>query len=350
MQGKIKRQLVSGSTVDGYRSFAAENLRGVQRVFLLLGAAGCGKSSIIARVAAGMAERGLAVEVWQVADEPGAPEGVVIPELSAAVVDAGFMEWVQPRLAGVVEEVCNLAACWDGAKLRENEHEINELAERVKRGMLEQAGLLAVLAENQPRMYAAAGLRLSEDELEKIATGLAEEIFARRNACVRRFFAAAATQNGWYSVAQENSSGCRRRILLGNGAAELLARVADEAAARGLSADLYFDILRPEKLQMVILPEISVAVADAELPGLMPLYTDELFGRYDVADVSDVGGADSAIADSAQADFLAASRKLEDDKRRLAAHYTAAMDFERVDGIGAEILAKLWQMAGERGL
>lgn len=345
-QGKIRRVMVGCHTADGYKSFADENLQGLERVFMLLGGPGCGKSGIIARVADSLSERGLTVELWQVADDVGAPEGVVIPALSAAVVDAGFMEYIHPRNLGVVEEVYNLADCWQTDKLRQNHREITELQARLKANIAEQAGLLGVLAQNQPRRYAGPGVRLSDVELDEIAAGLAQEVFAERHRRVRHLFAAAYTVDGWYSLAQEISATCARRFLLGNGAPQLLARLADEGAARGFSVDMYFDVLRPDSLQMLVFPQLAVAVVDAETPGLLPLFTDELFGRYQQTE-----GTEKQVGDFAAdvAKLQTALLESAGDERRLAAYYTAAMDFDRVEALCAEILAKLWQMAGERG-
>lgn len=348
-EGNIRRMLVGCNTVDGYRSFAGENLRGLDRVFMLVGAAGCGKSGIIARVAAGMAERGLTVELWQVADEPGAPEGVVIPELSAAVVDVGFMQHISPESPGVVEEIYNLGDCWHQERLCDQRLEIMELQARVRENLLTSAGALTLLAKNQARRYAIAGEKLTDSELDDIAAGLAEEIFSAKRAQVRKFFAAAYTADGWCCPAQELSAACERRILLGNGAGAVLARLADVAVARGLAVDLYYDVLRdvsqPQGLQMVILPQLSVAVADADTPGLQPLWQDELYGEF-----AEEADAAAGCEPAKLASIKMLLRRCAEEKRRLAAKYTAAMDFDRVDAICAEILAKLWQMAGERGL
>lgn len=350
-QGKIRRMLVGANTADGYKSFAEQNLCGLERVFMLMGAAGCGKSGIIARVAASMAARGLDVELWQSAAEAGTADGVVIPGLLAAVVDAGFMEHMHPQNPGVVEEVYDLGSCWEQDVLRGNRDEIKELAARVKENMQERSGLLTVLAQNCPPGYVADGVVLDEAGLDRIAAGLADEIFNARQAQVRRFFAAAYTADGWYSLAQELSAGCGRRILLGRQAGAVLALLVTKAAALGLKVEVFYDVLRPDVIQMVILPQLGVAVADAETPGLQPLYTDELYGRF--ADVDGDVDGDNAddVADVALklAQLKLLLRKGGDMERRLAAKYTAAMDFERVDAVCGEILAKLWQMAAERG-
>lgn len=346
-QGRLKRMIVGCNTANGYISFAADNIKHLERVFMLLGAPGCGKSSIIARVAQSLSERGLDVELWQAAAEPGAAEGVIIPELQAAVVDVGFMEYLHPQNLGVVEEVYNLAECWQTDKLRRYHREIKELSAAVKQNMLTEAGLLTVYSQNRPKLYAAPGVRLSEEEIDEIAACLAEKIFAENFRLVRRFFAAVYTADGWLSYAQEVSAGCRRFLLCGN-AAPVLERIAALSAARGFDIDLYYNALCLDTLQMLILPQLSVAVLAADLPGLEPLYTDEL-----VDDKTMFSGRaeDMAPEDDQEMQQLLNEQllKAEKDLADLAAYYTAATDFARVDAICSDILAKLWQMAAERG-
>lgn len=343
-QGKLKRMIVGGNTADGYISFAAENLRDCERVFMLMGAVGCGKSSLILRVAQSMQERGLDVELWQATGVLANAEVVVIPELAAAVVDAGFMEHIHPESLGVVEEVYNFAEYWDEDLIRRNHREIKRLQALVKENMLSEAGLLTVLSENQPRRYAAAGIRLSEEELEEIAAGLAAEIFNKSRVRVRHFLASVWGADGVVSFVQEVSEDCERRFLLCGEVDFLLERLLQAAVERGLSADLYYDPLNTSRLQAVILPQLSIAVLDAELEGLEPRYNDEVF-------VCCQAEENDAVTDepSVAAEVRAAALCGEENTRRLAAYYTAAMDFERLDDVCSEILAKLWQMARERG-
>lgn len=344
-QGKLLHTFVGCNTPQGYVSFAEEDLRGLERIFMLLGAPGCGKSGVIARVAQSLRERGLQAELWQAAREAGAPEGVIIPELSAAVVDAGFWDYIRPQNPGVVEEVYNLADCWEADMLRRNHREIKQLNAVLKENMLAEARLLTVYQQEREKLYAAPGLRLTESELDEVCGALAKELFGAQSLRVRRFFATAYTAEGQVSYAQELSAACGRRYLLCGDAAAVLARVYEESVARGHSVDLYFDALAPERLQMLILPQLSVALVDAALPDLEPLYSDELLELSPAACEANAERADLTAAES---DLLEVIRLSEENLHRLAAYYTAAVDFSKVDALCNDILAKLWQMAAER--
>lgn len=59
-----------------------------RRVYLLKGGPGCGKSSLMRRVAAALEEAGEAAEYIQCSGDPGSLDAVVFPRLGAAIVDA----------------------------------------------------------------------------------------------------------------------------------------------------------------------------------------------------------------------------------------------------------------------
>ena len=59
-----------------------------RRVFLLKGGAGCGKSTLMKRVAAALEEAGERVEYIRCSGDPDSLDAVIFPGLSSAIVDA----------------------------------------------------------------------------------------------------------------------------------------------------------------------------------------------------------------------------------------------------------------------
>ena len=348
-KGKLVHMFAGCMTSQGYMSYAECDLAVLERVFVLLGAPGCGKSSLISRVAENMCERGFDVELWQGTDASGGAEGVVIPELKAAVVDAGFQEYIRPQNPGVVEEIYNLGDCWEQETLSAKREEIKRLGQELKRGLKREAGLLALYQQGREKLYAAAGILLSEQEVEDICTALAREVFAVRHVQVRRFFAEALTAGGLQSCAQEISACCSRRYLLSGDAAPVLARLAEQAAGLGHSVDIYYSYIAPERPVLLILPGLSVALADAALVDLSPLYHDELIHLASsdmvekLTEVLESGELINAREEASKAVREAAAKRGE-----LAACYTEAMDFKQVAALGSHILSELWQMAAEQ--
>ncbi len=349
-KGKLVHMFAGCGTPQGYVSYAEDDLAALERVFVLLGAPGCGKSGLIARVAENFCERGFDVELWQGTDLSGGAEGVVIPELAAAVVDAGFRQYIRPQNPGVVEEIYNLGDCWEQAELAAHRGEIKRLGHELRRSLQREAGLLALYQQGREKVYAASGIRLSEREVDDICAKLAKEIFAARHIQIRRFFAEAMTADGLKSCAQEISACCRRRYLLSGDAAPVLERLAERAAEHGHSVDIYYSFLAPERPVMLLLPGLSAALLDASLAELEPLYQDEIVRLAPAEQTERLAEAleGGELPEARLAAEQAAGQAAETQKE-LASYYTAAMDFAKVAELGSRIMRELWQMAAERG-
>ena len=94
------------------------------RVFLLKGGAGCGKSSLMKRAAAALEDVGEQVEYIRCSGDPDSLDAVIFPGLKAAIADATAPHVMEPRLPGVVESYVNLGRFYDHTALRKQREEI----------------------------------------------------------------------------------------------------------------------------------------------------------------------------------------------------------------------------------
>lgn len=93
-------------------------------LIILKGGPGCGKSSLMRKVAQAMESRGLEVEYIQCSGDPDSLDAVVIPTLKTALVDGTAPHVVEPKFPGAVERYINLGECYDRAGLQEVRAEI----------------------------------------------------------------------------------------------------------------------------------------------------------------------------------------------------------------------------------
>jgi hypothetical protein len=364
-KGSVIHMFAGCNTPGGFRSFSDIDLRDMERVFILLGGPGCGKSTLIGKVARNMQDRGYDVELWQSANEPESAEGLVIPELAVAVVDGSSPHAVQPENPGVVEEFYNLGEYWNQEQLRAHKDEICSLAAALKSNLRKAYAALSICGDIRNEICNADHGGLSESEMAEICDELAEEIFGEKNLRVRKFFAEALTVNGRQSYAQELSAVCRRRYIVYDGGsgktADVLEYVCRQALAHGHNVDLYYRCLMPDRLEMVILPGLSVALVDSDCPDLEPCYKDKLLKLVPLADEiehempdmpknvdcderqKELAGSFAESLNSAVGELRQVYR-LHDE---LESYYTAAMDFDGVDALTAEIFGKIRLMASE---
>ena len=87
-------------------------------IYILKGGPGCGKSTLMRRVAQQAAQAGETVEYILCSADPDSLDGVVLPRLGAALVDGTAPHVVEPKYPGAVEQYVNLGDCYDRAGLR----------------------------------------------------------------------------------------------------------------------------------------------------------------------------------------------------------------------------------------
>ncbi len=87
-KGKIKRVFPGGNTAKGFYSYY-DNIIGKEanRLFIIKGGPGVGKSSFMKKIGYEMIERGYDVEFHQCSSDNGSLDGIVVPDLKVAMID-----------------------------------------------------------------------------------------------------------------------------------------------------------------------------------------------------------------------------------------------------------------------
>jgi polynucleotide 5'-kinase involved in rRNA processing len=86
-QGKSRYLFPGSNTPEGFYSFYEEGLKGLDKVFILKGGPGVGKSTLMRKIGQTMLERGYDLDFWQCSSDCDSIDGVIIPALSLAVID-----------------------------------------------------------------------------------------------------------------------------------------------------------------------------------------------------------------------------------------------------------------------
>ena len=331
------------NTARGYRSFFKEGLKGLEQVFILKGGPGCGKSTLIRGLGNELREQGFDVEFWQCSADADSLDGVVRPELKAAVIDGTAPHTVDPVYPGAVEEIVDLGACWDGAELRRQKEEIVGLGKRISR---RYALCYADLAE------AGALVQRSRDNVAERGGDSGEVIglvFGGGSKSCRHLFASSVTPRGWVSLVEPLSRRARRRIILigpfGGGKESLMADVAAAAEQRHIYAELYHHPLAVEELQLIWLPDLETAVIAAE-EALPHREGDVVIECGRIADTSRAEAERARIGELTNEGgrYIAEAKTLHDELENC---YRRAMDYGRVDEIKADLLTRLLARAEE---
>lgn len=243
-------------------------------MFVLLGLPGNGKSTTIRRIADTMMDRGWNVELFHSPLNPDELDALIIPDLNTGIDDGLVCEGL-PAAIGMETVYIDFENAVDKTLLSEKSRkEIEALQEQL-------------LASYSKAYDSFASALRTHDEWEKFyidnmdfrkadqaAEELIDSLFGRRitdkQAAVRHLFFGAATPAGAVDFIQPLTTGLEKRIFVkgraGSGKSTLLKRLAAAAETRGFDVETFLCGFDPNSLDMLIFPQLSLAVFDSTAP------------------------------------------------------------------------------------
>lgn len=326
-----------------------------RRVYYVKGGSGVGKSTLMRRVGERYQRQGWDVEYFNCSSDPASLDGVALPALGVALMDATPPHLMEPRLPGLRDFTLDLAEYLDEARLTDHKAELEAVMSR-RAGCFEQAyaWLRAALPlyENAGRLYAGT-LRPAAALAADIERALdVPGVDDGAALAPRRLFAGAISPDGFVSTLETLRAGNCIRIELpwGCDASEALELVARRHPGRTRPAVLLLNPMRPERTIHLLLPECDALItADGGLQD--PIKCDAVLSGVSGAIPDEAARAAAAFDQreftrliEAAVSELRRARKLHADVERV---YSAAMNFDavgaRLDAVYGELDALLPQ-------
>ncbi len=322
-------------------------------IYILKGGAGCGKSSLMRRVARAMEERGLAVEYIECSGDPDSLDAVVFPQLKAAIVDGTAPHVVEPQYPGVVERYVNLGDCYDREALRPLRGDIVGCMKGYKGCYQRAYRCLTAAAQIGEDIRALLCTPALEAKMAKRAKGiLGREVRqggGQPGRAVQRFLGG-VTWKGELCSFDTADALCKRVYELSDtyGLAHgMLTHLAAGAMAAGHDVIVCPSPLYPDRMEHLLIPALSLAFVSsspARPYGKRPYrrirldaMADPELLRRNKARLRFSRKVSAALMDEA-VESLAQAKAMHDE---LEALYNPHVDFQRVYEIADQITATL---------
>lgn len=271
--GEALHFFAEGNTARGSVSLLDSSLQDLDRVYILKGGPGTGKSGLIRYVGEHFERKGFHVWWLHCARDHHSLDGVVIPGLKAGIVDGTPPHVVEPKLPGVVEQYVNLGEAWDAEALRSRKRELETLHHRIREALDRAYGGFAEalrIHDEWEAIYIENMDFRAADQLKDHYVRLlfGSERRARESRIDRRFLGA-ATPAGAVDFVPNLTKGLKRYLVKGrpgSGKSTMLKQLANEAAQRGLDVEMYYCGFDPNSVDMIIVRELGIAVFDSTAP------------------------------------------------------------------------------------
>ncbi len=325
------------------------------RTYIIKSGPGCGKSTMMRRIAARIIKEGLSVEFIHCSSDPDSLDGVICRALGFAIVDGTAPHVLEPAIPAAKQEVVSLYDTIDRQALTGSFETLRDLFaanaalhERAAR-FVSAAGALYLDAER------GAARWVLEPKLEKYARSLAKRLLpaaggGQGTATLR--LTSAVTPKGIVSYARDNSANSETVYLLDDrhGAAGhlLLTKLRDAALAAGCDVVESRSPMSPyDRLEALEIPSLSLCFtlssyfAPVRIDGAKKVGMQRFYDREKLAESKNrLSFSRRAALDLlAQAsDLLAEAKGVHD---RIEAVYKGNIDFERVREKEREVLASL---------
>ena len=353
-----KHFFVCGNTAKGFHNFFKINVESLNKLFILKGGPGTGKSTIMKKIGEELEALQYDIEYVHCSADPDSLDGVIVPKLGVGIVDGTAPHVIEPTAPGAIEEYVNLGVAWDTDKLATHTKEILDIQDNIK--------------ECYEKAYAefAKGLKV-HDEWEKIyienmnfqkANQLTEEVISKllgtinlnKTSSIKERFFGGSTPYGPMDFVENITENISKRYFIkgrpGSGKSTMLKKIRENAKSRGLDVEVYYCGFDPDSLDMLLFPELSLCIFDSTAP-------HEYFPSRDEDEVIDMYGelinANTDETYEAQLTDIVARYKLCTNEGtahlamaksyhdELEKFYIEATDFKVIDGIYKELYQKI---------
>ncbi len=325
------------------------------RIYVIKGGPGSGKSTLIHKAAAALSAGDSETEYIHCASDVDSLDGVIFHNMQSAILDGTPPHVIEPRYPGAFEQVVPVFTCWDDEKLAQNKSVIVELIDKNTR-----------IHEQCCRFLAAAGALIADTyrmaldftdlpKVERVAERVAAKEFKRKarpggKETVR--FISAVTNKG-VVLFSDTAKALASRICLieddyGVASRHLLAHLRKRALEAGYGIITCYCPMSPyDRIEHLFIPELSLGFMTANwfvCPDLVPdkvinsrRFTDaELlkarkkrlsFNRKAIRQM--LGHAVSLMADAKQ------------NHDEIEKYYMRCMDFDKVTALTEEVIRQM---------
>ncbi len=361
MAGKILNYFAGGNTAKGFHNLYDSNLQGLERIYILKGGPGTGKSSLMKKIGNEWVEKGFDVEFLHCSSDNDSVDGVIIRGLKVGIVDGTAPHVIEPKAPGAVEQYINLGEAWNARALAVDKKTIQLLTKQISAAFHQAYSTFKqalAVHDDWEKIYID---NMDFDKADQLTNKLIQSFFGKlklnKQADVRHRFLGAATPKGAVDFVPNLTEGIEKRYFIkgrpGSGKSTMLKKIAAAGEARGIDTEVYHCGFDPNSLDMVIFREIGIAIFDSTAPHeyfpsragdeIIDMYellitpgTDEIYeDKIKPIAESYKGKMKEAIA------HLAKAKELHD---QLEAIYVSAMNFSVVENIQSKIAEEIKEL------
>lgn len=355
MSGKQKHYFACGNTAKGFQNFFESNLDDLQKVYILKGGPGTGKSTLMKKIGKKYLKKGYDVEFIHCSSDPDSLDGVIIRSLSFGIVDGTAPHVIEPKAPGAIEEYVNLGVAWDTHLLARATRNILDLKEEIAECYQNAYQMFQKALEIHDEWEKVYIQNMDFNKAEELGDFLMDELFhkvepRKKGKTYHRFFGG-STPYGAMDYVENITDGLDRRYYIkgrpGSGKSTMLKKILRKAEEFGITTEVYHCGFDPNSLDMLLFPDLSLCIFDSTAPHeYYPLEEhDIIIDMYEECIEPDTDEKNAELIENIKkrykamveegTTYLSKAKALHDE---LEQYYVRATDYEVVDSIIEDLM------------
>ncbi len=127
-----RKYFAASNTEKGFVSYFEEIFGENEKIYIIKGGPGTGKSHLMREIADRAVSENYTVEFFYCSSDPLSLDGIIIDELKVAIIDGTSPHTYEPTLPGRKEEIINLGDNWNKDILLKNKKRISDICDMKK--------------------------------------------------------------------------------------------------------------------------------------------------------------------------------------------------------------------------
>lgn len=269
-KGSVKKVFPGGNTSKGFYSFYDQIIpEDAERIFVIKGGPGVGKSSFMRTIGEQFLNEGLDIEFHYCSSDNRSLDGLVIKKANVALLDGTAPHVVDPKNPGAVDEILNLGEYWNEPGLVNDKYDIINYNKQVRMRFYSAYRYLMAAKEMQDDMEVIIGEGVDREKLNKLQITLRYELVdgvdrINKASGIRHLFDSAITPDGLVdyidTIIQGNYICYCLKGGVGTVSTEILSYLAKEYNMKGYAVELYHQPLNPDRMQTLVVEGLKMAV------------------------------------------------------------------------------------------
>ncbi len=336
------------NTRYGFKSIFEECFCNIERLFLLKGSSGCGKSTFLRRVAAKAKKEGFSVDIINCSADADSLDGVIIHDISVAVADATAPHIMDVRYPCVRESIINFGQFWDEEKLLPQRDNIISLTDKKSNHYKNAYRCLAAVGEledikNGHIFKCIDRTRLDETAFRIAKTCINESDIGKRSPVFATAFNALGTK---VLPVFENVKTLYR--VNGNAKIPMMKFIGQIASECGAAHIVSYSPVLPDLTDAVYFPKTQTLVTSLDNPPCVSASVEKTIATAKFTDAAAMSAVKNRLRgiekliyellSEAQKEFIEA-KKVHDEIEKI---YIPAMDFKALDDFTFDFIKKIF--------